>query len=141
MWVIDPFWKMKANLELTIVWLLVSPKNGIVLRLNLVCKGMLSCILVWVLAFLFLCLHFFTVTVVLLWYMHVWSFCIISWMLKSDYDSELNLQMGFLLVAFFYLKMGGVNSIVQFFWWIVMKLEDFANWNNRSVLFGGFCLY
>ena len=39
--VIDPFGKMKANLELAMVWLLVSPKNGIVIRLNLVYEGMM----------------------------------------------------------------------------------------------------
>ena len=38
---IDPFGKMKANLELAMVWLLVSPKNDIVIRLNLVYESML----------------------------------------------------------------------------------------------------
>ena len=38
---IDPFEKMNVNLELAMVWVLVSPKNIIVLRLNLFCEGML----------------------------------------------------------------------------------------------------
>ena len=38
---INPFEKIKANLELAMVWLLVSPKNDIVIRLNLVCEIML----------------------------------------------------------------------------------------------------
>ena len=38
---IDPFGKMKANLELAMVWLFVSPKNDILIRLNLVNKSML----------------------------------------------------------------------------------------------------
>ena len=43
---IDPFGKMNANLELEMVWVLVSPKNVIILRLNMVCEGML-CESVW----------------------------------------------------------------------------------------------
>ena len=38
---INPFEKIKANLELAMVWLLVSPKNDIVIRLNLVYESML----------------------------------------------------------------------------------------------------
>ena len=38
---INPFEKIKANLELAMVWLLVSPKNDIVIRLNLVYDSML----------------------------------------------------------------------------------------------------
>ena len=36
-----PFGKMKVNLKLAMVWLLVSPKNDIVIRLNLVYESML----------------------------------------------------------------------------------------------------
>ena len=43
---IDPFGKMNANLELEMVCVFVSPKNVIVLRLNMICEGML-CESVW----------------------------------------------------------------------------------------------
>ena len=49
---IDPFGKMKANLELAIVWLLVSPKNDIVIKLNLVYEGMLCVSIKCVLCYL-----------------------------------------------------------------------------------------
>ena len=45
-WVIDLFEKMKVSLELAMIWLIVSPKNAIVVRLDLVCEGML-CEIVW----------------------------------------------------------------------------------------------
>ena len=43
---IDPFGKMNVNLELEMTWVFVSPKNTIVLTLNIVCEGML-CGSVW----------------------------------------------------------------------------------------------
>ena len=46
LWMIDLFRKMNANLELEMVWVRVSPKKVIVLRLNMVCEGML-CGSVW----------------------------------------------------------------------------------------------
>ena len=43
---IDLLRNMNANLELEMVWVFVSPKNAIVLRLNTVCEGIL-CGSVW----------------------------------------------------------------------------------------------
>ena len=54
---IDPFEKRNVNLELEMVWVIVSPKNVVVLRLNLVCESML-CRSVW---FYWKCLVLFTI--------------------------------------------------------------------------------
>ena len=44
MWIIDLFGKMKPNLELTIVWLLVSPKNVILcVTIGRVCESKFMC--------------------------------------------------------------------------------------------------
>jgi len=91
LWVIDPFGKMKDNLKLTMIWLFVSPKNVIVLRLNLVCEGML-CEIVW--------LHWGCLVLFIV----VWTFCPadVYWnlirlelcsLLKSSLESNVDFSM------------------------------------------------